>query len=211
MTEDFVVNAELREDAGKGASRRLRKTNSVPAILYGGHKDPVMLTLRGNEMVKHLEHESFYSHILTVDVAGKKEKAVLKDVQRHPSKEVLMHIDFQRVSADEKLSMSVPLHFLNEEACPGVKAGGLVSHSITEVAISCLPKDLPEYIEVDMGALDANEAIHLSEIALPAGVEMPQLALGEGHDHPVVSIHIRGGDDEEAEATEEGGDEAAED
>lgn len=207
MTEDFIVNAEVRTDAGKGASRRLRKTDSVPAILYGGHKDPVMLRLKYYEVIKHLEHESFYSHILTVNVGGVSEKAVLKDVQRHPAQDIeILHMDFQRVSADEKLHMHVPLHFINEEGCPGVKAGGLVSHSITEVAVACLPKDLPEFIEVDMAAMEANSAIHLSQLKLPAGVEIPELALGEAHDHAVVSIHVRG-----AGSDEEGGDEAAED
>ncbi|MCB1734106.1 MAG: 50S ribosomal protein L25/general stress protein Ctc [Gammaproteobacteria bacterium] len=203
MSEDFIVNAVVRTDKGKGASRRLRRVEGVPAILYGGHKDPVMLTLKSNEVKKHLEHESFYSHILSVAFDGVTEKAVLRAVQRHPSKPVIMHMDFQRVSADEKLSMNVPLHFVNEDTCPGVKAGGLVSHTVTEVAIVCLPKDLPEYIEVDMSAMNDGDVIHLSDLVMPNGVEMPELALGEEHDHPVVSIHIRNASADD-EATDDG-------
>ena len=209
MSVDFVVEAELRDDMGKGASRRLRREGKVPAILYGAGKDPVNLTVEQREMVKHLKHEAFYSHILTVNVGGKAEKAVLKDLQRHPAKPVLIHADFMRVSDKEKLRMHVPLHFTNEESCPGVKAGGLVTHNITEVEISCLPKNLPEFLEVDLGGLELDHSLHLSDIKLPTGVELVELAHGADHDLPVVSIHLSRGAKEAAESAE-GGEEAAE-
>jgi len=204
MSESFVVDAEVRDDMGKGASRRLRRDGKMPGVLYGAGKDAVSITVDHNELSKHLEHEAFFSHILTVNLAGKAEKAVLKDLQRHPSKPVLLHVDFQRVSESEKLRMQVPLHFLNEEECPGVKAGGLATHNITEVEVSCLPKDLPEFIEVDLAGLDMDQSIHLSNLSLPAGVELVQLAHGAEHDLPVVSIHLTRGARDAAAASEEG-------
>ncbi|HFD87746.1 MAG TPA: 50S ribosomal protein L25/general stress protein Ctc [Gammaproteobacteria bacterium] len=216
MSINFVLEAEPRTDLGKGASRRLRRTGMVPAVIYGSGKDPVSLSISHNTLQHSLENEAFYSHILTIKLGGKEEQAILKDLQRHPSKPVIMHMDLQRVSANEKLRIHAPLHFLNEENAPGVKEGGLVSHSQTEIEISCLPKDLPEFIEVDLGALELDASIHLSEIALPAGVEAVELTHGEGHDPSIVSIHMaRGakesdeieGEAEEGEATAEGGEE----
>ena len=214
MQIDFTVNAETRTDVGKGASRRLRRDGKVPAVLYGSGKEPQSLMVGHDDFMHHLEHEAFYSHILTVNVDGKKEKAVLKDLQRHPSKPKVMHIDFLRVGDNDVISMHIPLHFTNEDACVGVKAGGLISHLMTAVDISCKAKDLPEYLELDVAALDVGNSIHLSEIQLPAGVEIPSLALGPDHDLPVVSVHMPRGaateEEESAEVAEGGEGEAAE-
>ena len=215
MSTDFVVNAELRADMGKGASRRLRHAGKIPAIMYGGNKDPEALTLNHNEVIRNLEHEAFYSHILTIRVGGSDTRAVLRDLQRHPSKPFVQHMDLQRVSETEKIRMHVPLHFLGEEVAPGVKAGGMVSHEIIEVEVECLPKDLPEYIEVDISGMDVGDSLHLSDLAIPGGVDLLELARGEGHDLGVVSIHAKRGTEEveeEAapEAAAEGGEEAGE-
>jgi large subunit ribosomal protein L25 len=214
MSVDFIINAESRSDVGKGASRRLRRDGKVPAVLYGSGKDPVSLTLGHDEFMHHLEHEAFYSHILTVNVDGKAQKAVLKDLQRHPSKPKVMHVDFQRVGDKDVIHMHVPLHIINEESCVGVKAGGIVSHLMTAIDIACQAKDLPEYLQVDIAALDVGGSLHLSDIPLPTGVEIPALAHGPDHDLPVVSIHVprgAGAAEEEGEAAAEGGEgEAAE-
>lgn len=210
MNVEFVVEAETRGDMGKGASRRLRREGKVPAVLYGGTKDPVALTLDHADLLKHIEHEAFFSHILTVKVDGKDESAVLKDMQRHPAKPIVLHVDLQRVSATEKLRMHVPLHFANEETSPGVKQGGLVTHNLTEVEITCLPKDLPEFIDVDLGNLELNGSVHLSDLVLPKGVELVELLHGADHDLPVVSIHLPRGAKEEAASEEEGEEGAAE-
>ena len=186
---DFNITAEVRSDLGKGASRRLRHEGKVPAVIYGGDKDPVSLTLDHDSMFHHLENEAFYSHILTIDVAGTKEKAVLKDLQRHPAKPIIMHADFMRVSEKEKLKMHVPLHFINEEQAPGVKQGGIVTHNITEVEVQCLPKDLPEYLEVDLAGVEMEQILHLTDVKLPAGVELVELLHGEEHNQAVAAIH----------------------
>jgi large subunit ribosomal protein L25 len=201
---DFNLTAEVRSDLGKGASRRLRRENKVPAVLYGAEKDPISLTLDHDSLVHQLENESFYSHILTIDIAGNKEKAVLKDLQRHPAKPVLLHADLMRVSEKEKLKMHVPLHFLNEEQAPGVKKGGIVTHNITEVEIQCLPKDLPEYLEVDLSGIEIEEIVHLTDIKLPAGVELVELLHGADHNQAVAAIHKTRAS-KEAEETAEGG------
>ncbi|HEC15396.1 MAG TPA: 50S ribosomal protein L25/general stress protein Ctc [Sedimenticola sp.] len=208
MSNSFEFKAELRDDTGKGASRRLRRAGLVPGIIYGAHRDPTMITLRHNELLQSLENEAFYSHILSIQVGRKKEKVVLKDLQRHPSKPFVLHADFQRISEKEKIRMHVPLHFINEKASPGIKAGGRVSHNLTDVEISCLPKDLPEYIEVDMSGMDVGQSIHLSELALPKGLEIPALAQGAAQDMVVVSIHsghvaAAEGEEGEEEAGEE--------
>ncbi len=204
--ENFELDATLRTDMGKGASRRLRRTGVMPGILYGGGKEPVSLNLSHNEMMKHLKHESFYSHVLTLKVNGQAEKAVLKDLQRHPYHPTLLHADFQRVSETEKLHMHIPLHFLNESICVGVKqGGGTISKQMMEIEILCLAKDLPEFIEVDLTNVQLGHTIHLSDLKLPEGVELVALSHGDSeHDLPVVSVHIaRGGQDDEAAATTE--------
>ncbi|HED16625.1 MAG TPA: 50S ribosomal protein L25/general stress protein Ctc [Gammaproteobacteria bacterium] len=210
MSENFEINAELRSDSGKGASRRLRHEGRFPAIVYGGGGDPVSLTLDQNEMGLHLQHEAFYSHLLTLKIGSKKQKAIMRDIQRHPAKDQIMHIDFLRVSASETISMHIPLHFLNEDIAIGVKQqGGVVSHLMSDVEVSCKASNLPEYIEVDLTDLEAGSAIHMSEIKMPSGITLAGLAHG---DQAVVNIHMPRGISEEAEddaAPEEGGEEAA--
>jgi large subunit ribosomal protein L25 len=210
MTDLFELNAEKRTDIGKGASRRLRRLeDKIPGILYGGEKEPTAITLQHKQVLKALENEAFYSHILTINVDGKAEKAVLKDVQRHAFKPKVAHMDFQRVSAKTKLHMHVPLHFINEEIAPGVKtAGGIVNHLLTDVEVVCLPNVLPEFIEVDLAGLQVNQAIHLSDLKLPKGVEL--VALSHEHDLAVVNIQLpRSAVAEEAAATEAAATEAS--
>jgi large subunit ribosomal protein L25 len=199
MSVSFEVNAQPRTGAGKGASRRLRRTGLVPAIVYGAHQDPEMVTVSHNELLKHLEHEAFYSHVLDLKIGESITKVVLKDMQRHPAKPFVLHVDFMRVSQDEKIKMMVPLHFINEDKCKGIKLGGQVSHTITELEIVCLPRDLPEFIAVDMAELEIGSIVHLSEIVLPEGVA---LAHAPEQDEPVVLIHgaRTGGEEEDAES-----------
>ena len=191
MATSFELNAEPRSDMGKGASRRLRRAGKVPAIIYGGNKDPEALTLSHNEVFRNLENEAFYSHILTVKSGANETQAILRDLQRHPSKAIIMHMDLQRVSATETLRTSVPIHILGEDIAPGVKEGGLVSHDLTEVEVECYPKDLPEYIEVDISALEVGDSIHLSALKVPEGVELTELTRVGDHDASVVSIHVK--------------------
>ncbi|MEM9601967.1 MAG: 50S ribosomal protein L25/general stress protein Ctc [Pseudomonadota bacterium] len=211
MSIDFTLSAEVRSDTGKGASRRLRRDNKVPAILYGGAGEPVMLSLKANEVTRNLQEEAFYSHVLTLDVGGKSEQAILRDIQRHPSKSLILHMDFLRVVADQAITVQVPLHFINEETCVGVKmGGGLISHTLTELEVTCLPKDLPEYIEVDLADVDVGQSVHISDIALPSGVTSVALAHGEEHDLAVAAVNARkgggGGDssDDSSDDTEAG-------
>ena len=179
--ETFELTAEKREDVGKGASRRLRRAGKVPGIIYGTDKDATMITLDQNDIMHHLDHEAFYSHILELNVGSEKESVVLKDLQRHPFKRLLMHIDFLRVKADEKITMRVPLHFINEEKCIGIKRdGGAINHLISDLEIECLPKNLPEYIEVDMLDVGLGETVHVKELTMPEGVEVYALAHGGG-------------------------------
>ena len=216
MSDQFEVQAEVREDMGKGASRRLRRhADKVPAIIYGGGKDPQPLTIIRKDFEKSLENEAFYSHILQVNVAGDVQKAILKDLQRHPAKDYVMHADFLRVSDKVAIKVHVPIHFLNEDTCVGVKLqGGIVQHQATDIEVSCLPKDIPEYIEVDMAAIETGQIVHLSDVTLPEGVTSVALSLGEDHDLAIASVIAPRGsaaDDEvEAEAAAEDGEEAAE-
>ena len=181
MSDQFEVQAELREDMGKGASRRLRRlADKVPAIIYGGDKEPQSLTLIRKDIEKSLENEAFYSHVLAVNVAGDVQKAILKDLQRHPAKDTVMHADFLRVDDKVAIKVNVPIHFLNEETCHGVKMqGGMIQHQATDIEVSCLPADIPEYIEVDMLEVETGQIVHLSDVTLPAGVTSVALALGE--------------------------------
>ncbi|MDQ7015472.1 MAG: 50S ribosomal protein L25/general stress protein Ctc [Gammaproteobacteria bacterium] len=189
MSISFTVEAELRQDVGKGASRRLRHAGKVPAIVYGGSEEPVSLSLSHNEISKSLSNEAFYSHILTLNIAGKSESVVLRDLQRHPFKPTILHADFQRVSANEIMHAHVPLHFINADVCVGVKAGGAVNHVSVEVEVSCLPANLPEFINIDLSDIGMGESVHLSEIALPEGVELVALSHGDGHDSAVAAVH----------------------
>ena len=213
MQENFEIEAVSRSDQGKGASRRLRREGMVPGIIYGSGKDPEMFATSHNELIQHLEHEAFYSHILTVSVDGKAQKVVLKDLQRHPSKPFVVHVDLLRVAEGDRIKMNVPLHFLNEATSPGVKAGGQVSHTMTDVEVICAAKDLPEYIEVDLGAMNVGDILHLTDLKLPQGVALVAFSHGGDpaeHDSAVVSVHTpRGGaagdgeeGEEEGEATE---------
>lgn len=200
--QKFEVEAAVRHDMGKGASRRLRREEKVPGVVYGGGKEAVSLSLAHKDISKSLSNEAFYSHILTLKTdSNNPERVILKAVQRHPFKPRILHVDFQRVRADEKLHMHVPLHFIGEDKAPGVKdAGGLVSHILNDVEISCLPDNLPEFIEVDISDMQLNQILHLSDIKLPKGVEIT--ALAHGDDKPVVSVHIPRVE-EEPEVTEE--------
>jgi len=189
MTVEFALNAEVRSDLGKGASRRLRRNVAmVPAVIYGGDKAPQSISLLAKELAKLLENEAAFSHVLSLDVAGTKESVVIKALQRHPAKGFVLHADFQRVVAGQKLTAHVPLHFLNEATSVGVKQqGGEISHTINEVEVSCLPKDLPEFIEVDMAAVEVGQTVHMSDLKLPKGVEL--VALAHGNDLAVSNIH----------------------
>jgi len=189
--EQFEIVAAQRDDKGKGASRRLRRTGYIPGILYGAGKDPVSIQLEHNDVLKHTDVEAFYSHILTLKLPDSSERVVLKDMQRHPFRAQVMHMDFLRIDENEKLTMRVPLHFINEENCVGVKTGGgVISHLMTELEILCLPRDLPEYIEIDVEHLDLGDAIHLSEVTVPEGVEIVSLAHGGDAAQSVVSVQV---------------------
>ena len=217
MSDQIQINAQIRELAGKGASRRLRRENKVPGIIYGGDAAAQSLTLDANELSKALQVEAFFSQVLQVNVeGGGSEQALVRDMQRHPATERVVHIDFLRVSADRAVEVQVPLHFMNEESCVGVKiGGGSLSHNMSEVAVSCLPKDLPEFLEVDVAELDVGDSIHLSGIKLPEGVVIPELQHGSDHDLLVVSVNApRGSSDdveEDAPAAEASSDEPAAD
>ena len=191
MAEEFDLIAEIREDQGKGASRRLRREGKVPAIIYGAGRAPRALAFDHNKVLRQLENESFYSSVLNIKVGDKSQAAILKDLQRHPAKHQIMHMDFQRIVEDEEIRMNVPLHFLGEDVAPGVKlGGGNVSHLMTDVEVVCLPKNLPEYLEIDVSNLELNEMLNLSDIKLPKGVEIPELAQGPEHDPPGGSIQV---------------------
>ena len=204
MSVDFNINAESRTDVGKGASRRLRRDGKVPGVIYGSDKAPVAMTTDHNQLMHHLEEEAFYSHILTVTLDGKAEKVVLKDLQRHPAKPRLLHVDFMRVGTNDTIHMQVPVHFINEETCVGVKSGGMVSHLMNSIEVICKAKDLPEYLQVDIAGLEEGASLHLSDLVLPKGVTIAALTHGPDHDLPVVSIHTPrgGGSTDEAEAAE---------
>jgi large subunit ribosomal protein L25 len=187
MSQKFELIAEDRPDQGKGASRRLRRAGKVPAILYGGHRDPRAIALDHNALLHNLESESIFSSILTLTVGDKSQPCILKDVQRHPYRNLLIHVDLQRIIEDEEIRVFVPLHFIGENTAPGVKAGGVVSRTMNELEISCLPKYLPEYIEVDVSAIELEGMLPLSEVKLPEGV---QIVGGEEMlEQPVFMIH----------------------
>ncbi len=201
-TVDFSLDVALRTDLGKGASRRLRLTNLVPGIIYGGKEEPTSVSIAHNVLARKLQDEAFYSHILTINIEGKACKAVLKDLHRHPARDAILHFDLQRVSDNDIIHMHVPIHFVNEESAPGVKEGGQVVHACSSLNITCKAKALPEFIEIDMSALDIGGSIHLSEVTLPDGVSLVELAHGEGHDQSIVSIKAKGGASEEESVDE---------
>lgn len=202
MSETIEVVAQSRTDGGKGASRRLRRTGMVPGIVYGGHKDPQMIAVSHNDLLRKLEDEAFYSSLLDLKLGDETTKVVLKDLHRHPAKPFILHLDFQRVSMEEKLRLTVPLHFENETTAVGVKKGGVVTHNLTEVEITCLPKDLPTYIAVDMAKMDIGDIVHVAELALPDGVELTHAVEPET---PVVMIQAGYGGGAAADEEAEGG------
>ena len=190
MLNRFEISAESRTLQGKGASRRLRRAGKIPAILYGADKTPASIQLDHNEMLLRTEHEAFYSHILTLKLAGSDEKVVVKAMQRHPFKQLIMHMDFLRINEAEELTLRVPLHFINAESCVGVKqGGGVISHQMSDLEIMCLPKDLPEFIEIDLVELALGHTIHLADLKLPTGVRIASVVHGGESSLPVVSCH----------------------
>ncbi|GGX72852.1 50S ribosomal protein L25/general stress protein Ctc [Saccharospirillum salsuginis] len=213
MSNDiFTLSAEVREVAGKGASRRLRREGKVPAIIYGGAKNrkPTSLTLEERELSRSMKSEAFYSHVLTIKIGDKEEQAILMDVQREPARGLPLHADFERVTKSTVVHKKVPLHFLNEDQCKAVKLqGGKIQHSATEVDVNCKVSDLPEFIEVDMADIELGAVLHLSDLKLPKGVSLVELNKGASHDAPVVSVikpagkALAEGEEGEEEAAEE--------
>jgi large subunit ribosomal protein L25 len=205
MSVSFELAAEKRSDIGKGASRRLRREqDKIPAIIYGAGKDAEPVSLTHNSVIKALENEAVYSHILKLKVDGKPQNVVLKSIHRHPSKPQILHIDFLRVSAKEKITMQAPVHLLGADVAPGVKQGGVVSQAMTVIEISCLPNDLPEFIEVDVSQLELDQILHLGDVAVPKGVEFVALSHEGGNELPVVAIHTPKAATESTEEAAEG-------
>ena len=189
MSKQYTLDAEMRNDLGKGASRRLRRENKIPAVLYGAGRPAWSLTLNEFQLVRNLQDEAFYAAIIDLTLEGKQQKVFLRDLQRHPAKETVLHVDLQRVRDDVEMTVVLPLHFLNEETSHGVKIeGGQIMHNAVDIEITCLPGVLPQYIEVDMADVKVGESVHLSSIKLPEGVVSTQLAYGEDHDQPIASI-----------------------
>jgi large subunit ribosomal protein L25 len=213
MSTNFVINARSREDTGKGASRRLRhQSGEVPAIIYGGKKHAEKISILHKDITKALENEAVYSSIISLSIDGKAEDTIIKDIQRHPAKQVILHLDFLRVSKTTKLQTRVPLNFLNEDICIGVKmGGGLIAHTMTDIEVSCLPKDLPESIDVDMEQIDIGQIVHLSDIKMPSGVESVSLSQGAEYDLTVATVNKqKAADIEEALDSDEADDDNAE-
>ncbi|MBT8441404.1 MAG: 50S ribosomal protein L25/general stress protein Ctc [Gammaproteobacteria bacterium] len=189
MAQKVDLIAEFREDSGKGASRRLRRAGKVPAIVYGAGRPPRAVTFDRDVLMHQMENEAFFSSVLNVKVGKNNRQCILKDLQMHPAKRMPLHLDLQRIVEDEAIRMTVPIHFLNEDAAPGVKmGGGSISHMITEIEVTCLPADLPEYLDIDVGELELDETLYLADLKLPAGVAVPELT--EDNNPGVVSIHI---------------------
>lgn len=193
------INAVKRDVKGTGASRRARRAGNVPGVVYGGGKDAVNLEMNHKELFLQFRHEAFHASILDLILDGKKESVLLRDYQMHPVRNTIQHIDFQRVSATEKIHVKVPFHYINADIAPGVKlGGGIVAHILTEAEVSCLPKDLPEFVEVDLAGLEMGNSVHLSQITLAKGVEF--VALAHGNDAAVAAIaKTRGGISDDAE------------
>jgi large subunit ribosomal protein L25 len=199
MKTAFVIGADLREMQGKGASRRLRHKGKVPAILYGGHKEPRALVLDQQNLLTMIDNEKFYSSIVQIKVGEQTQEAIVKDIQMHPAKNTVVHVDLLRVVPNEKIRIHLPIHFKGESISPGVKTqGGVVSHRLSDVEVTCLPQDLPEYLELDLSAMSLNETKFLSDIPLPKGVEI--VGLAGGKNPPVVSVHAPRAEEPEAVA-----------
>ncbi len=212
MPQAIQLNAKPRQTLGTGASRRLRRQgDKLPGILYGGEGAPQPIILNGNELTKAMEQEAFYSQVLSLVLDGAEHKALVRELQRHPVNEKVLHVDFLRVSADKPIQTHVPLHFTNEESCVGVRrGGGALSHNLIDVEVSCLPEQLPEFIAVDVGELQVGEAIHLSGLQLPEGVALVALTHGEDRDISVVSVQPPRGGAAAAEGLEGGAAESEE-
>ena len=189
MAISYSLDAVLRTDEGKGASRRLRRTGRIPAVVYGGEGEAVSISLAENQLERHLQDEQFYSAIINLKLDSGSEKVLLRDLQRHPARPVVLHADLLRVNSKEKVKITVQLHYINEESAAGVKLdGGRVTKSMMDVEIYCLVKDIPEFIEVDLIDLKMGESVHLSDLKLPKNVDSVQLELGEGHDLAIATI-----------------------
>ncbi len=211
MSSSFEMSASLRSDLGKAATRRMRHAGSIPAVIYGDDKEPTSITLVHDDLWHNLEDEKFYSHILSIDVDGTKESVVLKDLQRHPAKAKVLHADFQRVSSKQEMKMSVPLHFLNEDAAPGIKLGGALNRLMASVEISCLAANLPEYIEIDLTGMEIGDSIRLSQLKLPEGVSVVALTRGEDYDQAVATVQKTRGSKAADDDTDAGAEEASSD
>ena len=200
---DFDLTAESRTDKGKGASRRLRRESQmVPSILYGAGKEPVAISIAHKDLFKACENEAFFSHILDINLEGETQKAILKDLQRHPSKSLILHADFMRVEMDQVITVEVPLRFVNEDSCVGVKqGGGNISRNMASLEVSCLPGDLPEYIEVDIESVGVGESIHMSELVLPDTLTVPALQQGSDYDQVVISVNAPKRAEEDSDQT----------
>jgi len=188
---DFTLKAESRSDIGKGASRRLRRlADKIPAIVYGGKEDAKSITLEHDEINNMLDDEAAYSSIINLVIDGETEEVLIKDLQRHPFKLKLLHVDFKRIVRGENMEANVPLHFINEDKAPGKKEGGVMSHQLTTVEISCRPRNLPEYIEVDLGEMNIGDSIHLSEVTLPEGVELVAFMHGDVEENDLTVANM---------------------
>lgn len=210
----FELNCSVRTDQGKGASRRLRRLNNqIPAILYGGDEDPLALSIVHDDILHATDNEAFFSHIITLNIDSKKQKAIIKDLQRHPAKPFILHADFLRINENQAIVVQVPIHFINEEKCVGVKiGGGNILKTLNEIEVSCLPKDLPEYIEVDMLEVDIGDTVHLSDVTLPEGVTSVALSHGdEDNDLSVAIVQAPRSVEEEDEAGEAAAEESSDD
>lgn len=188
MSSVFEFVANKRDGVGKGVAKNFRRNGLVPAVIYGGESEPQLLSLNHNEVIKHLNHEAVYSHVLSINIDGKVESGVLKAVQREPAGVKILHLDFLRVNMSQPVRVHVPLHFINEEKSVGVKKGGVATHSLVDVEVLSLPANLPDYIEVDLAGLDVGQSLHLSDLVLPEGVNVVALSQGAEHNLPVVSI-----------------------
>jgi len=206
MSNEFEINAELRTDLGKGSSRRLRRLeNKVPAVVYGTDQEPASISILAKELDKSLMNEAFYSHILTLNLDGSSQQVVLKNLQRHPAKALILHADFLRVDANHKIHMTVPLHFINEEQSKAVKLqGSVISHQMSNVEVACMPKNLPEFIEVDLIDIELGQIIHLSDLKLSEGVEIVALTHGTDHDTAVITVHKPKGVSEDEDQADTG-------
>ena len=212
--DQFELNCSVRTDSGKGASRRLRRLhNAIPAIIYGGNKDPMALTIDHDDILHATENEAFFTQVITMNIGKKKEKAVVKALQRHPAKPFIIHADFLRIDEKQEITVKVPLHFINEDRCVGVKLGsGSIRKTLNEIEVSCLPSNLPEYVEVDMLEVEVGQTLHISDVVLPEGVTSVALSHGENSDLSVAQVQApRGGgdsldaDDSDATADDSGG------